>query len=157
MSYEYHKLLKYVYFEGYANSYEEAEQLLEQLSDDELNALLEEKEEKERDPRPRLAHRFPLTDEEEAIVKRLGERIDAREKEEREQRERRRTARQIPGSDQPRRRVTRQNYEVRENYDLYEFVISYLLDEGYADNLKSAEQIANAMGDQWLNEIISFQ
>lgn len=41
MSYEYHQLLKYVYFEGYVNSYEEAEYLLEQLSDNEFYELCE--------------------------------------------------------------------------------------------------------------------
>ena len=41
MSYKYHQLLQYVYFEGYANSYEEAEYLLEQLSDEEFHDLCE--------------------------------------------------------------------------------------------------------------------
>ena len=41
MSYQYHQLLKYVYFEGYANSYEEAEYILEQLSDEEFDELCE--------------------------------------------------------------------------------------------------------------------
>lgn len=41
MAYDYHKLLKYVYFEGYANSYEEAEYILEQLSDEEFDELCE--------------------------------------------------------------------------------------------------------------------
>jgi len=40
-SYEYHQLLKFLYFEGYANSYEEAEYLLEELNDDELYDLCE--------------------------------------------------------------------------------------------------------------------
>ena len=41
MSYKYHQLLKYVYFEGYADSYESAECLLESLDDDEFEYLCE--------------------------------------------------------------------------------------------------------------------
>lgn len=41
MSYQYHQLLKYLYFEGYANSYEEAEYLLEELNDYEFYELYE--------------------------------------------------------------------------------------------------------------------
>lgn len=39
MSYSYHKLLKFLYFEGYADSYEEAEYLLEEMSDDEFDEV----------------------------------------------------------------------------------------------------------------------
>lgn len=42
MNYEYNKLLKFLYFEGYADSYEEAEYLLEDLDDDEFEELLAE-------------------------------------------------------------------------------------------------------------------
>ncbi len=59
--YEYHKLLKFLYFEGYADSYEDAAYLLEELSDEELGELLEEYELNE-------AHTFPLSPEERAIV-----------------------------------------------------------------------------------------
>lgn len=55
--YEYHKLLKFLYFEGYADSYQDAEYLLEELSDEELGELLEEYELNE-------AHTFPLSVEE---------------------------------------------------------------------------------------------
>lgn len=41
-NYLYHLLLKYVYFEGYADSYEEAEYLLEELTDDEFEEILNE-------------------------------------------------------------------------------------------------------------------
>jgi hypothetical protein len=39
MSYSYHKLLKFLYFEGYADSYEEAEHLLEEMSDEEFDIV----------------------------------------------------------------------------------------------------------------------
>jgi hypothetical protein len=41
MNQEYNRLLKFVYFEGYADSYEDAEYLLEELNDDEFDALFE--------------------------------------------------------------------------------------------------------------------
>lgn len=37
----YNKLLKYVYFEGYVDSYEEAEQLIEEVDDEQFDALYE--------------------------------------------------------------------------------------------------------------------
>jgi hypothetical protein len=46
-NYEYHKLLKFLYFEGYADSYEEAEELLESITDDEFENLLERKYDKD--------------------------------------------------------------------------------------------------------------
>lgn len=39
MSYSYHKLLKFLYFEGYADSYEEAETLLEEMTDEEFDII----------------------------------------------------------------------------------------------------------------------
>ena len=41
-TYDYHKLLKFLYFEGYASSYKEAEYMIEDMEDDEFNALCEE-------------------------------------------------------------------------------------------------------------------
>ena len=40
-SYEYHQILQFLYFEGYADSYESAEYLFEQLSDEEYGELCE--------------------------------------------------------------------------------------------------------------------
>ena len=51
-SYEYHQILQFLYFEGYADSYESAECLLESLDDDEFEELNE--------ARRKLAHSFPL-------------------------------------------------------------------------------------------------
>lgn len=41
-TYEYHQLLKHLYFEGYVDSYKEAEDLIEELTDDEFDFLYEE-------------------------------------------------------------------------------------------------------------------
>jgi len=46
-SHEYNQLLKFLYFEGYADSYAEAEELLESMSDEEFEDLLERKYDKD--------------------------------------------------------------------------------------------------------------
>lgn len=43
-SYDYHQLLKFLYFEGYADSYAEAENLLEEMTDEDFEKLLEAKD-----------------------------------------------------------------------------------------------------------------
>jgi hypothetical protein len=58
-SYEYNQLLKFLYFEGYADSYAEAEELLESMSDDEFDDLLEK-------------HSFPLKPSERRSVENIG-------------------------------------------------------------------------------------
>lgn len=57
----YNDLLKFLYFEGYADSYAEAEELLESISDEEFEEILE-------------AHSFPLKPSERAIVDRIARR-----------------------------------------------------------------------------------
>ena len=42
-------------------------------------------------------------------------------------------------------------YKMGEDYD---YIISYLLDEGYAGSLGAAEIILENMSDEWLNEIL---
>lgn len=41
-TYEYHQILKYLYFEGYADSYKDAEELVEELTDEEFDSLYED-------------------------------------------------------------------------------------------------------------------
>lgn len=43
-SYDYNQLLKFLYFEGYADSYEEAEYILEEMTDEEFEELIEAKD-----------------------------------------------------------------------------------------------------------------
>jgi hypothetical protein len=48
--------------------------------------------------------------------------------------------------------VRRGNQE--EGYDLYDVILSYLLDEGYADTFESAEAIMVNMSEEWRDSII---
>jgi hypothetical protein len=58
-SHEYNQLLKFLYFEGYVDSYAEAEELLESMSDEEFEDLLEK-------------HSFPLKPSERRSVENIG-------------------------------------------------------------------------------------
>ena len=59
-SYEYHQILQFLYFEGYADSYESAEYLVEQLTEEEYDELCEK------------AHSFPLNKRERKSVENIG-------------------------------------------------------------------------------------
>ena len=41
-----------------------------------------------------------------------------------------------------------------EGYDLYDIILSHLLDEGYADTLKAAEAIMVNMSEEWRDSIL---
>jgi len=247
-TFEYHQLLKYIYFEGYADSYEDAEYLLEELNDDEYEELCE-KFVKAMDTRgrgpdhrtrfPQFAGRDDEFDPEftrkRVKVKQDGENIDpyyrGRNRRRTERRQgtggrsfseakvddgltsqqkeimrnhrltpgdrlpvrgenptdthnrltntrRRRTsdgrgARGVRGSkvpefsiktirtpDQIRDRLSQlrtnqtRNNIVPFNREDYEYIISYLIDEGYTDTLESAEIILENMSDAWFDMIL---
>jgi hypothetical protein len=44
--------------------------------------------------------------------------------------------------------------EIGESYDLYDIILSHLLDEGYADTQQAAEAIMVNMGEEWRESII---
>jgi hypothetical protein len=44
--------------------------------------------------------------------------------------------------------------DVDESYDLYDIILSHLLDEGYADTQEAAEVIMVNMSEEWRNSII---
>jgi hypothetical protein len=56
-SYEYNQLLKFLYFEGYADSYAEAEELLESMSDEEFEEVVEAFKEPDLDKMKRQEYR----------------------------------------------------------------------------------------------------
>jgi hypothetical protein len=142
--YEYHKLLKFLYFEGYANSYEDAAYLLEELSDEELDELLEEYELNE-------AHTFPLSPEERAIVSRIAA-INRGETPKKKTSTK--SASKIEPSTSGPRRMGVQGVEYKEEYDLYDIILDHLLDEGYAETVESAEAIMVNMSEEWKDEIL---
>jgi vacuolar-type H+-ATPase subunit H len=207
MNQEYNRLLKFVYFEGYADSYEDAEYLLEELNDDEFEELCENvstgnaKRASFGGIQPRVSA---------AEVDRIrGRRADEspRKKQEREEREskNKQTAKQLLrrrelpsrgiSSDTPSLRgggITPSSVAVRKFNELRarakrgekgktkfkrrankiynalsdrwkwgtpearneEFVIDYLISEGYTDNYDSAAIIYESMSDEWMYDIL---
>lgn len=223
MLYKYHQLLKYVYFEGYANSYEEAEYILEQLSDEEFNVLCEnvsggrgrrassrrapisqrvsdsEAREIRRNARenPKPTASAPEDDSLEAMKSRFRAETDAENAEKEAKKPKRVPSRGIGASEgvlrkgkkstpggTAQQRVTelgrRRRQQGKKPYaagddersrrisaalkkrDKWgtpeaakeEYVIDYLVTEGYTDNYDSAIVIYESMSEEWLDTIL---
>ena len=50
--------------------------------------------------------------------------------------------------------VTFPRKKTNEQYDLYDYILSHLLDEGYADSIENAEAIMVNMSEEWIASII---
>jgi hypothetical protein len=50
--------------------------------------------------------------------------------------------------------VTLPRKKTNEQYDLYDYILSHLLDEGYADSIENAEAIMVNMSEEWIASII---
>ena len=60
---------------------------------------------------------------------------------------------------QQRERYDKEQEEFRKKYhkedlDLYDIIISHLLDEGYAETLEAAEVMMVNMSEEWIDSII---
>ena len=141
-SYEYHQILQFLYFEGYADSYESAEYLFEQLSDEECVELCERATRPTRLPKSRerdIGHddwKDPDPDSRD-----WGERPE--------------------GAKKLRRRLTatvgtqrRQDIETGVRKEAHSFIAQYLHDEGYADTIESAELMVESISETWVNQIL---
>lgn len=53
-----------------------------------------------------------------------------------------------------KRKEEHQNKQRNEDLDIYDLVLDHLLDEGYCDDVESAEVIMANMGEEWVDEII---
>ena len=138
MAYDYHKLLKYVYFEGYANSYEEAEYLLEQLNDDELYDLCENVF--------RSKNTGAVNADADEKAAEMHKTVSGASHTSSENRKRHRdAAAQHLVSARRKRRKAKTNEEC---------VIDYLVTEGYTDNYDSAIAIYESMSEEWLDTIL---
>ncbi len=129
---EYHDFLQFLYFEGYAESYAEAEELLESMSDEEFEELNEK----------RLAHSFPLKPSERRSVENIRAMLDGKKPKSTETR----SARMAPPEDLPKRKRTTNMSKV--------IVAQYLFDEEYADSYAEAEELLESMSDEEFEEII---
>lgn len=141
-SYEYHQILQFLYFEGYADSYENAEYLFEQLSDEEFEDLCERATRPTRLPKSRerdIGHDdWKDTDPD---SKNWGDRPE--------------------GAKKLRRRLTatvgtqrRQDIETGVRKEAHSFIAQYLHDEGYANTIESAELMVESISEEWAEEIL---
>jgi hypothetical protein len=64
------------------------------------------------------------------------------------------TSQKLPPQEKkkPSKEIVRKN--LNNSYDLYDVILSYLLDEGYADTFESAEAIMVNMSEEWRESII---
>lgn len=183
-SYEYHQILQFLYFEGYVDSYESAEYLLESLDDDEFEELICEAEV---DNRKRLSadqkkiirnrrlspeQRLPVRGETPADTE--GRLTQTRQN----QTARDRGGRGVRGSQLPKYKKHSEYGGVTFQSDFYpekvkarleklraksaknnirsfrEEVVEYLFVEGYAETIESAELIAESISEEWARQIL---
>lgn len=222
-SYEYHQILQFLYFEGYADSYAEAEELVESLSDDEFYGIYEnvsggrarrassrrapisqrvsdsEAKEIRRNARenPKPTASAPEDDSLEAMKSRFKAETDTENAEKEAKKPKsvpsrgigpsepvlRKGKRSTPGGTAQQRVTELGRRGRREGKKPYapgdeerskrisaalkkrdkwgtpeaakeEFVIDYLVTEGYTDNYDSAISIYESMSDEWLDTIL---
>ncbi len=135
-NYEYHQFLKFLYFEGYADSYEEAEYLLEELNDEELESLIEQSgiTDANRRTRDRLIRQYGpefFTNPRPTGKKRKVTSVKSIE-------------------------LTNQEPKKRRTTDMSKVIVAhYLFDEGYAETLEGAEVMAENISEDWIHLILS--
>jgi hypothetical protein len=133
-SYEYHQILQFLYFEGYADSYESAEHLVEQLTEEEYDELCEK------------AHSFPLNKKERKSVENIGRmnRGDYSNAPDEDPTPTRTRSASRPAPKTKKRKT-----------DLSKVIIAqYLYDEGYVETPESGSTMAESISDQWANQIL---
>jgi hypothetical protein len=150
-SYEYNQLLKFLYFEGYADSYEEAEYILEDMSDEEFEELLE-------NSGMSAANRKTW----ERLVRTKGDRPFTAPRTQGTKSARRREPDPTPppatiedpeekAKQERRKKRGPLKFKVAENF---EEVVEYLFVEGYTDTIESAELMAESISAEWITEIL---
>ena len=155
-------ILEYLVAEGYADSYEEAEYIIEDMSDEEFEKLCEKK----------LAHSFPLKQKDRRSAENIG-RMNAGDFSvpPEEENVRVRSARKVKPEPAPsktrssRRRIEfddrsgssdqgRRKLNAGMEYDTFDAILEHLVAEGYADTNESALAIMANMSEEWRQSIV---
>jgi hypothetical protein len=155
---EYNQLLKFLYFEGYAESYEEAEYIIEDLNDDEFESLCEEV--------------FPQYTEQEIDIDEYlmtegfndkGEFIRDNPSTAPDRPSRPNAGRSTNKTPKPKPRKNDDNQNAEKRKELAKSIlkqqesykiVEYLVNEGFADNNESAFIILENMSEDWEYHII---
>jgi hypothetical protein len=141
-SYEYHQILQFLYFEGYVDSYESAEYLFEQLSDEEYVELCERATRPTRLPKSRerdIGHDDWKDSDPDS--RDWGERPEGANK-------LKRRLNAVVGTQK------RQDIETDVRKEAHSFIAQYLHDEGYANTIESAELMVENISDEWAIQIL---
>ena len=156
-SYEYHQILQFLYFEGYADSYESAEYLFEQLSDEEFEELNEawsskkierfNKEIKRQEQQRKRTPNSSLRPGDQAALARMLARGQSPTKS---------ASKPDPTpTEKPKRTRTIKKTElasiVKEDFDI---ISNFLFVEGFTDTIENAELMAESISEQWANQIL---
>ena len=162
-------ILEYLVAEGYADSYEEAEYIIEDMSDEEFEELCEKK----------LAHSFPLKPKDRRSAENIG-RMNAGDFSvpPEEENVRVRSARKVKPEPEPAPSKTRSSSKPKPKitftdmsnssdqgrrprklnagmeYDTFDAILEHLVAEGYADTNESALAIMANMSDEWRQSIV---
>jgi ribosomal protein L12E/L44/L45/RPP1/RPP2 len=133
--YEYHQILKYLYHEGYASSYEDAEYIVENMSDEQYEELYENVFSSASMPAASAGAAKGAADKHRKAAEtatsaslRKGHRDSA-----------------------ARYEVTARRMSM--TADHYEFLSDYLINENFASNLNAAHAIIESMSEEWIQSI----
>jgi len=175
-SYEYHQILQFLYFEGYADSYAEAEELVESLSDEEFQDLIEDDSWKERNFRPlsktKKARVTGFLNSQMIKLKDYSNQADIAQDELKNPDyskpprvkigtllKKMKTGSKLMSNAQQARKRTTEREEGRNNIRKFkrediEYILDTLISEGFAVDYDSAGCILEAMSDEWANQIL---
>jgi len=92
------------------------------------------------------SHKFPLSDEEKELARKIGQHADAKAKT---------MSAKSPTKSAKKTTTTRMSdVDVRESHDFFDVVLSHLLDEGYCDSQESAVTMMASMSQDWIDSIV---
>lgn len=178
---DYEAIVQYLASEGLVESYDEADELIEQMSDDEILGLLEvtgrgyiepvtgrhttsssapaARNQKPGSPAMGLMGKSPY-EKNRQKVKRVEALRDTPENQKR-LRNLEKGGRVMLARHNASRQAAHaarhdefKKWTASESYDAYDLVLGHLLDEGYADNVQDAEVIMSNMSESWIEGIL---
>lgn len=160
----YEQVVEYLVSEGYVEDVEEADALIEELSDDEIDGIIDEanrgddyatrglpdsharmikQKRRNADFNAGATHKraLRLNPAQRGELNRMSSAEDV-------------AARYDSITRQRSNRNTRGRNSMREQLDTYDLVLDYLMTEGFADDESAATQIMAHMSDEWRDEIV---
>ena len=156
---DYETIVQFLASEGLVESYEEADALIEQMSDEDILGILDEAKsdeglsdvEKRVARRGRMSNVSPSVGTDEREQGRQWKHIRARGEKKPEAKSRPTGTGKYGAMQRRKRNKTEQ---INASYDAYDLVLGHLLDEGYADCVENAEVIMSNMSEEWMGEIL---